>query len=365
MCDPWAAAPEPASKGCGMAQIIEESLETARRALSKHAWEQALEAFQEADKGTGLVAVDLERMAEAAWWTGKPDLRIDGLERAYAAYLQEGSKGSAAMVAGQLAEYAFQRMAPSVAMAWVGRAETLIEGEPMSAVHGALMTFQAFQAIALQGDLDRGYALAEQGYALGKQFGNRDVEAMGLSLMGRALIKKGEIAKGFALLDQSTLAAVGGELGASTAGNVYCSTIDACRDLVDWRRAAEWTEEADRFLRREHITGSYPGVCRIHRAEIMRLRGSWPEAETEARQACRDLESLRMLIILGFAHYEVGELRKLLGDYEGADAAFRTALEFGRAPEPGMSMLRLGCGDSTVPRRRSIAPSPRRQSQSS
>lgn len=74
------------------------------------------------------------------------------------------------------------------------------------------------------------------------------------------------------------LAAVGGELTPYAAGSIYCITISVCRSLADYSRAAQWTEAAARWCERQAITG-FPGVCRVQRAEIMRLRGAFLDAE--------------------------------------------------------------------------------------
>jgi hypothetical protein len=81
--------------------------------------------------------------------------------------------------------------------------------------------------------------------------------------------------------DEATVAAVGGELSPRATGNVYCMTIVLCRDLADYKRAGEWTEATTRWCERQAISG-FPGHCRVRRAEIIRLRGAFAEAELEA-----------------------------------------------------------------------------------
>lgn len=329
-----------------MSQVTESSLQAAREAMGRHAWEEARDLYLEAEKAGRLSPADLELLAESGWWSGHPDERDDAFERAYAAYLEAGERAQAARVALQLAEFAFQRLAVPIAGGWMGRAERLLEGEPQSFVHGLLACLKAFRLI-MMGELDEGLRSADQAIELARLFGDRDVEALALNLKGRALVKQGEVAKGMALIDESTVAAMGGELHPWATANVYCSTIDACRDLADWQRAVEWTEEADREMRRQRI-GGYPGICRVHRAEIMRLRGSWPEAEQEAREACVELERFRLLVPAGWGYYEVGEVRLRMGDFAAADEAFQRAYEFGRDPEPGLALLRLAQGDQAA-----------------
>src|SRR6185295_1521864 len=91
--------------------------------------------------------------------------------------------------------------------------------------------------------------------------------------------------------------------------------------------------------------GGYPGICRVHRAELKMLRGSWAEAEQEARQACEELEKFGIMDAVGYAQYAVGEIRLRIGDLEGAAAAFERAYEFGHDGQPGMALLQLERGE--------------------
>ena len=326
-----------------MGQATETSLQTARNALVRRAWDEARDLFHEAEKSEPLAPGDLELLAEAAWWSGHLDERDDAFERAYAAYLEAGKRLEAATMALRLAEAAFQRLAGPVGGGWMSRAERLLAEEPRSAVHGFQAGLQAFRLIT-SGQLEDGLRVVDEALELARQYGNRDGEALALNLKGRALLKQGDVAAGMALIDESTVAAMGGELHPWATANVYCSTIDACRDLSDWQRAVEWTEEADRQLRSQRIAG-YPGICRVHRAEIMRLRGTWPEAEQEAREACVELERFRLLVPAGWGYYEVGEVRLRMGDFAAAEEAFRRAFEYGRDPQPGLALLQLAQGD--------------------
>jgi class 3 adenylate cyclase len=75
----------------------------------------------------------------------------------------------------------------------------------------------------------------------------------------------------------------------------------------------------------------------------MRLRGDWPAAEAQAVAACEELHDFDRSITAG-GHYEIGEIRRQRGDFEGAEEAYRTANEHGRDPQPGLALLRLAEG---------------------
>ena len=114
---------------------------------------------------------------------------------------------------------------------------------------------------------------------IGTRFHDNDLQAFGLMVQGMAHIAKAEVPQGMLLIDEATVAAVGGELSPRATGNVYCMTIVLCRDLADYKRAGEWTEATTRWCERQAISG-FPGHCRVRRAEIIRLRGAFAEAET-------------------------------------------------------------------------------------
>ena len=152
-----------------------------------------------------------------------------------------------------------------------------------------------------------------------------------------------QVEQGLALVDEATLAAVGGELSPYVAGNIYCLTIGICRSVADYRRASEWTEAAARWCERESIT-AFPGVCRVQRAEILRLRGSYDAAEDEAGKARTELEAFGRLPQAGAGANEVGEVRLRRGDLDGAEEAFAQAHRLGNEPQPGMALLRLARG---------------------
>jgi class 3 adenylate cyclase/Flp pilus assembly protein TadD len=178
---------------------------------------------------------------------------------------------------------------------------------------------------------------------IGERLAIPAVQALALQQQGYAMVALGHIDDALALIDESSVAAISGELDPMTTGRIYCGTISVCRDLADWRRAVEWTDAAERWCRRQDVSG-FPGICRLHRAEIMHFRGSWADAEREAKRACEELGRYNVLFS-GEAQYEIGEVRLRVGDLEGAREAFRQAHQLGREPEPGRSLLRLAWGD--------------------
>ena len=81
----------------------------------------------------------------------------------------------------------------------------------------------------------------------------------------------------------------------------------------------------------------------MHLASSLRSRGAWEEAEAEARRACDELATLNVPnAAAGYA--EIGEIRRRLGDLDGAEEAFRHAEQLSGQPQSGLALLRLAQG---------------------
>ena len=329
-----------------MAQAV-DSLQAGRQAASRHGWRDAYEAYSIADEKS-LAPLDLESFAEAAWWTGKLDEAISLRERAYTGHIATGDRERAARLALTLSWDYSGRGAFAVSQGWFANAERLLDGQPESAEHGVLALTRGVNALFGGGNLSEALDDFGDAYQLGERFDDRDTQVLALVGKGRALVKSGDVEQGLALIDEASAAAVCGELRPHSTGLVYCITISSCQELGDYRRAAEWTEAANRWCDRLDVNG-FPGACRLHRAEIMRLRGDLLGAEQQAVAACEELHDFERSITAG-GYYEIGEIRRRLGDFAAADEAYRTANELGRDPQPGLALLRLAEGkiDSAV-----------------
>ena len=323
-----------------MAQAV-HSLDDARNAAARQQWRRAYETFS-AIEPAELRPADVECFAEAAWWMGKLDQAIGLREDAYARFSSTGERLKAARVALKLSDDYAGRGAFAVAQGWFANGERLLDAEPECAEHGVLALARAAKYMFVEGNLPGAIAEFERAVAIGERFGERDTQLLALAGKGRALLKSGEIEQGLALMDEATASAVSGGIGAYSTGLIYCITISSCNDVGDYRRAAEWTEAANRWCDRLDVTG-FPGACRIHRAELMRLRGDLHEAEKVALAACEELHDFERFITAG-GYYEVGEIRRRLGDFTAAEEAYAKANELGSDPQPGLALLRLAEG---------------------
>jgi class 3 adenylate cyclase len=320
-----------------------ETLELGRSAMDRHAWAEAIDAFKAADHDGGLEPGDLEHLGTAAWWAGRPDEATEALDRAFNGYTEAGQATDAARAAMTLGYQAFRRQAPSVGGGWLARAARLLESEPESPMHARLAVFDSFGAL-VAGRITEGIELADRAMQMAQTHNEPDANFLAMSFKGMALVFTGDWQAGLALIDEAATAAASGQLDLRVASDIYCNTIAACRNAGDLKRAAQWADEGERWMHRQAV-GGYPGICRVHRAELNRLRGRWPEAEQEARQACEELERFGLLDAVGYAHNEVGEVRLRMGDLDGASEAFERAYEFGYDAQPGMALLQLARGE--------------------
>jgi class 3 adenylate cyclase len=320
-----------------------ETVQLGRNAMDRHAWAEAMDVFAAADRDTGLEPADLERLGTAAWWTGKPDEATEALERAFAGYSDAGQASYAARVALALAYQAFRRLTVPIAAGWLARAEHMLESDPESPSHARVAVFYALGAL-MENRITEGIELADRAMEVARRLHDPDSNFMAMSFKGMALVFSGDWQAGFTLIDEAATAASSGQLDLRIASDIYCNTIAACRNAGDLKRAGQWADEGERWMRRQSV-GGYPGICRVHRAELKMLRGSWAEAEQEARQACEELERFRMMDAVGYAQYAVGEVRLRIGDLEGASEAFERAYEYGNDAQPGMALLQLARGE--------------------
>ena len=112
--------------------------------------------------------------------------------------------------------------------------------------------------------------LATGSGARGGSEGDRDphagepaIRAPGLNGEGRALILLRQIHEGLMLLDESTVAAMWGEIDAINTAALFCSTVCALQALAEYNRAEQWTQVMERLVE-EHAVGPFRGWCRVH-----------------------------------------------------------------------------------------------------
>jgi class 3 adenylate cyclase len=320
-----------------------ESLSAGRAAFADHAWPEAFDLLSQADRAGGLSGADLELFSQAAFFVGSAALGLEVKERAFKARLAAEDQIQAAYLALDIAHDYGWAGKSSIASAWGRRGQKLLENQPESYAHAYLALVQSEMARAAGKGLDEALELAESAVKIATRAGHADLQAAALTNLGSLRIASGATSDGIALMEEASIAAVNGELSPIATGVACCRMIAACRDLTDYRRASEWTEATEKWCERQSVAG-FPGVCRIHRAEVVAIGGAWDRAERELRQAADELAGYNAIAPLADGLYALGEIRRLKGDLEGAEAAFREAHGLGRTPQPGLALIRLAEG---------------------
>jgi len=323
----------------GMTQVVDDPIAAAREAVRRRAWGEAYDLLSSVQDELG--ASDIEQLADAAFWSVRLDEALELRERAYKAHLDEGNLLRAGGIAVRLALDYLGRWNIPVFSGWLAKGERTLADQPESVEHGQAALVRATYA-NWTGRFDEGFAAAEQAYELGKRYGSADLQALALVTQGSALVYRGELDRGLALLDEASTSALTGELNPFSATVIYCTTITSTQGIGDFERAKQWTEAANRWCDVEQTHG-FPGACRVHRSEILWLGGEWEQAEREAVNACNELESYNV-ITTAAGYYQIGEIRRRRGDFAAAEEAYRKAHELGREPQPGQALLRLAQG---------------------
>ena len=323
--------------------IEADALERAREHFRLRAWGEAYARLSAVDHESPLEPDDLERMATAAYLVGRDAESGDIWARAHQAFLGRGDPARAARCAFWLGYGLLDKGESARGGGWIARAHRLLGDARDCVEQGYLLLPQAIQCLA-EGDGIRSYATFSRAGEIGERFGDPNLVALARHGQGRALIRLGRIAEGVVLLDEAMVAVTAGEVSPMVAGDVYCGVLSACHEIFDLRRAQEWTAALTRWCASQPDLVPYRGQCLIRRAEIMQLRGAWPEAMHEAHLACERLSRPPGQPGLGAAFYQQAELHRLRGEFAEAEEAYRQAGLWGRKPEPGLSQLRLAQG---------------------
>lgn len=252
-----------------------DPVQAGRDALVRHAWQEAFEQLSQADREGALSGDDLEALALSAFFAAHPDTELEVKERAFKAHEAEGNGLRAAYLALDIARHYGYAGKPSIASAWTRRAERIIGPDGETYAHGYLALIRS-EAAGATGDVEAALALAERAVEIGTRAADADLNAYALTNLGALKIATGATSDGFALMEEASIAAVNGELSPFTTRVTACRMIGACRDLTDYRRASEWIEATEKYCDRQSLSG-FPGVCRIHRAEVAAVGGASSE----------------------------------------------------------------------------------------
>jgi len=321
-----------------------------RQHSANRAWTDAFASLSAADKATPLGAQDLELLATSAYMTGRDGHYRETLDRVYQARIAAGEMKRAVRCAIWLGLAYLFKGDLGQGSGWLANAQQMLEREQTDcAEHGYLLMPLAEKLLGSE-DYAGSLAAATEAFEIGERFADADLVSCARHLQGRALIGQGHVEKGLERLDQAMIAVTAGELDPIMTGLIYCSVIQACQRVYSLARAWEWTSALTKWCEAQPQMAAFTSTCLVHRAEIMQLRGAWPDAMAEARRAqARQFQGTEQASHAA-AHYQQAEVHRLYGDFEAAEAAYRSASQQGHDPQPGLALLRLsqGRGDTAA-----------------
>ena len=313
-----------------------EQVEQGHAAYQRRAWPEAFSHLSTADHASALGPADLDVLATTAYLVGRDELADELVARAHHGWLEVDAPDRAARQACWLGLQLLLRGEGVRAGAWYARAAELVDGRDLPE-RGFLLVPEVLRAID-EREAAEALAISLEIVDLGDRFGELDLQAFGRLLRGQAFIAADRIAPGMESLDEAMVAVSADGVSPLATGIVYCAVIEACSAVFDLRRAREWTTALSHWCDAQPGLVPYRGQCLVHRAEIMQLQGSWPEAVDEARQACTLLDGRPAI---GMAYYQLAELHRLRGEFVDSERCYREASRWIATPQPGLALLRL------------------------
>lgn len=323
----------------------ETGIDQGRSAFREHRWTDAFESFRDADQRGGLPAPDLDRLAIAEILLGNTTAGLDTLTRAHEEYLVVGDVAGAAQCAGWMGMQLMNMGEAARAGGWFARGQRLVDelAEP-SAVQGLLLLPMGLGKL-YGGDPAGALQVFSQVADFGQKFQDKDLSALALLGTGQATLMLGHPDEGLRMFDEVMVAVTAGELSPIPSGIIYCAVIGNCHLAFDLERALQWTAALDRWCNARPDMIAFSGQCQSHRAELFRLHGAWTEAlEAAAAAQGRSFKGDPQALYGGF--YQQGEVQRLTGKLEAAEASYRQAARSGYEPQPGLALLMLARGDA-------------------
>jgi DNA-binding CsgD family transcriptional regulator len=258
----------------------------------------------------------LDGLGRALWWEGNVDAAITHRERAYTILRSRGEVGRAARIALWLSrEYLEAVGNPPASNGWVARAEGLLREERAGPPHGWLELTRGSR----MAEPDEMLGRAEAAVQIARTFGDPDLEASALGLLGRALLLRGDVEPGVKALDEAMTVITGGEVtDPLTFGDVCCVVTLACEESGELGRLMQWNEVVDTYLSR-NPHGALLSFCGTCGAEFFQAMGDMEMAERCLVEALQGLEGTGHRSRCVHPAAKLAELRVLQGRVEEAE----------------------------------------------
>jgi len=321
-----------------------DGLREARDLFVAHEWSDACTHFEGVDEEEPLGSDDLARLAVAQYLVGRELESVDTWTRAFHVAREQDEVARAVRCGFWVGFVLLNRGDVPGGNGWIARVQRVLADVDAGVVEAGYVRYLDALRTIFEGDDETARAGFEEAAQVGVRFGDCDLETLARLGQGRALIRLGCPEDGVACLDEAIVAVTSGEVSAVVVGDSYCTAIEGCQELFDLHRAQRWTEDLSRWCEKHPDLVAFRGQCLLHRAEVLQLRGWWPDALSEVDRALEHHARPAGQLAIGAAYYQQGELHRLRGEVEQAEAAYQEARRRGRQPQPGLALLRLAAG---------------------
>ena len=228
-----------------------------------------------------------------------------------------------------------------IARGWVGRARRLLDDMDEQTVGRVLGRPRNVSAHLCPGSSSKPSIGPEVVAEFARRFDDADLRALALNARGRMLIYSGRVREGLALLDEAMVGITLGEVSPLFAGETYCSLIEACQEVCDYGRAAEWTSALTRWVDSQPEAGALHRSVRSAPRTDYACHGAFTDGRNEFDLALERYVAAGQPAAAALAYQERADIRRIQGDLDGAESDLEHALELGHEPQPALALLWL------------------------
>jgi hypothetical protein len=200
-------------------------------------WGERYRQLAARDVEQGLDVDDLDRLATAAYMTGRDDESFEFWGRGHHRCLEMGDTARAVRLGVRMAQALAFKGDIARSCGWVDRSHRLLDEADLDCVERGFVEHSAGMCrIFADGDIAAANGAFGRAAKIGERFRDRELLTFARMGEGRCLIYLGDVPEGLALLDEAMVSVEACEIPPMAVGDAYCTVIDACYELFDLRR---------------------------------------------------------------------------------------------------------------------------------
>jgi hypothetical protein len=276
------------------ADILNDYLEEARRALRRQDWRGCYAAFVRADSVGPVTLDDLDAYASIAWRLGHGREAVRLAERLYN-QLARTDPAAAAMKAADLNVVWRTRGHHSIAAEWAAKAGLLVSGASVGAAHGYLAYIDAVAAID-RDDIDglsRGIRKLDE---VGRSVDDPALTVLARVIEGVAAILAKREADGFRILDAVFLPILDSRVPFEWGGDAYRLALWAGERCGDDDHVQAWIDSMQRWCDAVD-SAAYRAICDVHRIRMETDLATRRRRAVELRRTVVDVDAAATAIL--------------------------------------------------------------------